>query len=122
MKAIGAKISDEQYAKLEGLALKKGISMDVLFRSIFEAGAAEAEKKPCDCWKTVNQKLALMGVKLSEKLRSLSPTKDLDLKVIHQLPTEPLGAGKFKASMPRYIGFPRCPFCGQSYESQKEGA
>ncbi len=78
-------------------------------------------KTPCDCWEKANEKLAPMGVKLSDKLLALRPTEDLDLVTFHQLPTEPL-TGKFKASMPRYIGFPRCPFCGQSYESEKEAA
>jgi hypothetical protein len=117
MKFAGTQITDEQYAQLEKLAIKKNIPIEELCGRIFEAGVAEAEKEPCTCWQKVNTKLTPMGVKLSEKLRTFSPTAELDLKLVHQLPTEPLGAGKFKASMPRYIGFPRCPFCGQSYES-----
>ena len=74
-----------------------------------------------DCWTKVNEKLAPMGVKLSEKLQALRPTEELDLVVRHQLPTEPL-TGKFKASMPRYIGFSFCPFCGQPFKSTKEAA
>ena len=79
-------------------------------------------KKPCTCWEKVNTKLTPMGVKLSEKLRALRPTEELALKVFYQLPTEPLGGKKFKASMPRYIGFPFCPFCGQAFEPKQEAA
>lgn len=122
MQFAGTQITDEQYTQLEQLAAKKNLPIEDLCRSIFEAGIAEAEKQPCSCWKKVNEKLKGMGVKLSEKLRTFSPTAELDLKLVHQLPTEPLGAGKFKASMPRFIGFPRCPFCGQAYESQQEAA
>jgi hypothetical protein len=78
------------------------------------------DTKPCLCWQTVNEKLAPMGVKLSDKLLAIRPTEDLDLHLFHQLPTEPL-AGKFKASHPRFIGFHHCPFCGQLFESVKEG-
>ena len=78
-------------------------------------------KTPCKCWQTVNEKLNALGVKLSEKLRALSPDADLNLNVIHQLPTEPL-TGKFKGRMPRYVGFPFCPFCGQPFKSTKEAA
>lgn len=115
-------VTEEQHAQLAFLAFKKGLKMQELYTAIFEAGIAEAEKEPCSCWKKVNEKLKGMGVKLSEKLRTFSPTAELDLKLVHQLPTEPLGAAKFKASMPRFIGFPRCPFCGQAYESQQEAA
>lgn len=76
-------------------------------------------KKTCECWTTVNRKLTPIGVKLSEKLRALRPTPSLDLVTVYQLPTEPLGGGKFKGGMPRYIAFPFCPFCGQKLPTAK---
>lgn len=76
---------------------------------------------PCTCWQQVNEKLHPLGVRLSDKLTSFAPTKDLDLVEVYQLPTEPI-TGKFKSTMPRSIGFPFCPFCGQKLPTVKEAA
>lgn len=122
MKHIETEITEEQYQQLLGLAQKKGMTLEELCREIFTAGAAETiASHPCKCWDEANKKLKPMGVVLSNKLLTFRPTEDLDLELVHQLPTEPIGGGKFKASMPRYIGFPRCPFCGQLY-ARKEAA
>ncbi len=74
----------------------------------------DGSSAPCTCWQKVNEKLAPLNVKMSEKLRAFSFDGALSLGMIHVLPLEAL-TGKLTRSMVQTISMSHCPFCGTKY-------
>ncbi len=67
---------------------------------------------PCNCWETINTKLAQNGVKLSDKHRVIGVP---DFEYRHVLLLEGLTV-KLKRGMPATITMSYCPFCGHKYK------
>lgn len=126
IKLAGAYIPKTKYNALAELAIKNNRTLADQCRAAFDQCLAgnnldqppAPPAAPCKCWDIVDVKLASLGVKLADSLTSFSTDFST---FIRQLPTEPLN-GKFKASMPRKVGFSFCPFCGQKLPTAKEAA